>query len=348
LLFHVSAWYGSHTDADSRCPDCHASDGSYQRLFVAVSRPGGPDLVSLGPGTVPTQSMASMQFDAGQWHAYTVGLENGTTLRLDEVGVIWYRRPSTLHAPLSTPTESLTHFINSETRWFLAGLWECLPRPMVNRPYAGSFASLKAVQLQTAARLGFTVPPTCMGNQPAAIQQRWQEAQGQLALKGFAQALVTLDDGAERHLYTSPVTAADLAETASLQACPSIWQHYVTKQVEIRVTTFGHTVLAAEIHSQQSAISRHDWRRYDLEHTPYVPHTLPLDMQRRCIQLLQTFGLFYGAMDFILQEDGTYVFLELNPFGQWAWIQDLCGLPLAEAHCELFRQLIAGHFQYAC
>ena len=46
--------------------------------------------------------------------------------------------------------------------------------------------------------------------------------------------------------------------------------------------------------------------------------------------------------------DGTYVFLEMNPCGQWAWVQDLCGLPLAEAHCRLCRILLDGTFQYAC
>jgi hypothetical protein len=45
--------------------------------------------------------------------------------------------------------------------------------------------------------------------------------------------------------------------------------------------------------------------------------------------------------------DGIYVFLEMDPFGQWAWAQDLCGLPLAEAHCRLFRILLDGTFQDA-
>jgi len=111
---------------------------------------------------------------------------------------------------------------------------------------------------------------------------------------------------------------------------------------------FGHTVLAAEIHSQQSDKSRHDWLHYDLEHTPYLPHALPDEVQVRCIKFLQAFGLFYGAIDLIRMLDGTYVFLDMNPFGQWAWVQDLCGLPLAEAHCQLFRMLIDGSFHYAC
>lgn len=300
------------------------------------------------PGSLPTASTASMHLVDGRWQGQRITLADGSQVALDQVGVIWYRRPSTQHAPHGTLTESLTRFLNLETRWFLAGLWECLPCPMVNRPHAGTYASIKAVQLQTAAQLGFSVPTTCMGNDPSSVQQVWHATQGQLIVKGFEQALVQLDDANERRLYTSPVTADDLADTASLRACPSIWQAYVPKQVEIRATVFGHTVLAAAIHSQQSPLSQHDWRRYDLERTPYLPHTLPEDVQTRCIRLLQTLRLFYGAIDLILSPDGTYTFLELNPFGQWVWVQDLCGLPLAEAHCALFRMLIDGTFRYAC
>src|SRR5712691_7483862 len=70
------------------------------------------------PGTVPTQSAASMQFAEGRWHDFTIVLDRGEQVQLGEVGVIWYRRPSTYHAPGTTPTESLTRFINIETRWF--------------------------------------------------------------------------------------------------------------------------------------------------------------------------------------------------------------------------------------
>src|SRR4030095_12542219 len=38
----------------------------------------------------------------------------------------------------------------------------------------------------------------------------------------------------------------------------------------------------------------------------------------------------------------------MHLLGQWAWVQDLCGLPLAEAHCRLFRILLDGTCQDAC
>ena len=66
--------------------------------------------------------------------------------------------------------------------------------------------------------------PLSQGSAPAGIQFLWHERRGQLALKGFEQALVTLDDGSKRLSYTSPVTAQELADVESLHACPSIWQ----------------------------------------------------------------------------------------------------------------------------
>jgi hypothetical protein len=58
------------------------------------------------------------------------------------------------------------------------------------------------------------------------------------------------------------------------------------------------------------------------------------------IRLVSESKLHFGAMDLILTPSDEYVFIENNPFGQWAWMQNMCGLPLAEGHCDLFRQLI--------
>ena len=139
-----------------------------------------------------------------------------------------------------------------------------------------------------------------------------------------------------------------LDDGESIRACPSIWQQQIPKRVEIRATVLGNEVLAAEIHSQQSERSRHGWRNYDFENTPYLQHELPEDVRVKCVRLLRELRLLYVAIDLILTDAGEYYFLEINPFGQWAWIQDLCGLPLAQAHCRLFRQLIDGRFEYGC
>ena len=110
-----------------------------------------------------------------------------------------------------------------------------------------------------------------------------------------------------------------------------------TGKVELRITVVGKNVFAAEIHSQQKEATRHDWRRdaLALEHRN---HPLPDDIKLKCIQLAKTFGLEFGAIDMILTPDGRYVFLEINPNGQWAWIEETTGLPISEALIELLCQ----------
>jgi glutathione synthase/RimK-type ligase-like ATP-grasp enzyme len=58
---------------------------------------------------------------------------------------------------------------------------------------------------------------------------------------------------------------------------------------------------------------------------------LPERLRLQCVALVRALGLQYGALDFILTPDGRYVFLELNPNGQWLWVERMTGLPIADA-----------------
>ena len=46
-------------------------------------------------------------------------------------------------------------------------------------------------------------------------------------------------------------------------------------------------------------------------------------------------GLRYGAFDFIRAPSGDLVFLELNPTGEWAWLEEELGFGLRDAFIEL-------------
>jgi glutathione synthase/RimK-type ligase-like ATP-grasp enzyme len=114
-----------------------------------------------------------------------------------------------------------------------------------------------------------------------------------------------------------------------------IFQAYVPKRLEVRVTVVGSAIFPAEIHSQQTHRTRHDWRRYDHGETPYLPHALPGHVAERCLRLVAELGLCYGAIDLVLTPDGRYVFLEINPNGQYLWIEHATGMPISGAVCDL-------------
>ena len=51
--------------------------------------------------------------------------------------------------------------------------------------------------------------------------------------------------------------------------------------------------------------------------------------------MVERLGLCYGAIDMILTPDGRYVFIEINPNGQYLWIEQETGLPISAAICDL-------------
>jgi glutathione synthase/RimK-type ligase-like ATP-grasp enzyme len=110
-----------------------------------------------------------------------------------------------------------------------------------------------------------------------------------------------------------------------------ILQEYVPKRLELRVTVVGERVFACQIDSQASRATRHDYRHHDNDRAALSTHALPDEMAARCARMVAEYGLCYGALDLVLTPSGEYVFLELNPMGEWAWIQVETGLPIADA-----------------
>jgi glutathione synthase/RimK-type ligase-like ATP-grasp enzyme len=63
---------------------------------------------------------------------------------------------------------------------------------------------------------------------------------------------------------------------------------------------------------------------------------LPPEVDKRLVELVRGLGLRFAAVDFVVDEteqDG-YVLVDINPNGQWAWLQEATGLPIAAAIAE--------------
>jgi glutathione synthase/RimK-type ligase-like ATP-grasp enzyme len=225
--------------------------------------------------------------------------------------------------------------VAEECRVVLNDIWHALPCPVVPAvPAVLRRAELKGVQLVTAAKLGFELPPTLVTTSPREFLAFYREHGGNLISKLPSSTLHKLEHATIAR-YTQVVSTRDVGHAESLRQCPIIFQAYVPKRLEIRVTVVGSTIFAAEIHSQYTHRTRHDWRRYDHVGTPYLPHALPDETAERCVRLVAELGLCYGAIDLVLTPDGRYVFLEINPNGQYLWIEQATGMPISDALCDL-------------
>lgn len=249
------------------------------------------------------------------------------------VDCVWYRRPG-----LSTADDAMRPWlagVEAECDDFVRDMWSILDSRFVpGRPLAIRQAQLKMYQLKVAGALGFTLPPTLVTNDPTELLDFHRRHAGQVISKQVGFSLL-LGLPTKTYRFTEMITSRDLAYTESLRYCPAIFQAYVPKAFELRITVVDRQVFAAEIDSQATHHTRIDWRRYDHYHTTYRPHPLPAGIHQRCLDLVARLGLVYGAIDMIVTPAGEYVFLEINPNGQYLWVERKSGLPITDAVCDL-------------
>jgi glutathione synthase/RimK-type ligase-like ATP-grasp enzyme len=95
---------------------------------------------------------------------------------------------------------------------------------------------------------------------------------------------------------------------------------------------FGENIFCAKINSQANANTRKDWRGGDCDHELF---SLPEEVQASIHRLMDRFGINFASLDMILTPNGEFVFLELNPNGQWLWLEEELGLPLVASMADL-------------
>ena len=135
-----------------------------------------------------------------------------------------------------------------------------------------------------------------------------------------------------RSVFTSEISEITTPMRSAIRVAPCLFQEYIEKDYELRITVVGNQVFAARIYSQEHEETKLDWRRD--QHKVTLRHeveNLDPQLERMCINLTRSLGLTFGAIDMIVTPRQERVFLEINPNGQWGWIEKLTGLPIADA-----------------
>lgn len=254
-------------------------------------------------------------------------------VHFDEIDSVWFRRP-VLPVPSSEIEDpTARQFCVIESLSCLEALWRSLDCFWVSRPDSIRAAESKLLQLTVASELGFSIPRTLV-TCDASQARGFFESIDKVVYKPLRQGRLRYEDMTTL-IFTNVVTDRHASQFDRVKYAPCLFQEYVPKGVEIRITAFGPQVFAAEIHSQTDERAIDDWRRSGALTLPYRPQVLPAEVEAKCVQLLERLDLAFGAIDMILTPGGEYVFLEINPNGQWAWIEQLTGVPMSQSLVDL-------------
>lgn len=233
-----------------------------------------------------------------------------------------FRQPVFLR---NTPAQPLTLEQQMErSQWsaFLRAMSLFSEAVWLNWPQATYLAESKPYQLSQAKEIGFNVPSTLITNNMTNLSKF---TSGQIVLKSLDTALFF----EKTDCYFTYTTAADVSSLTSLDAslAPLILQEELRPKTDLRVTVIGKDLFAVEILSRGQGIAG-DWRTEPRESLEYIDIQLPINVENACLALVKRLNLSFGAID-LIRSGEDYYFIEINPTGEWAWLQsnsrDLAG-----------------------
>ena len=259
-------------------------------------------------------------------------------VRLDEVGAVWYRKPDPVamqHFDIGDP--AALDYVEAEFNEILFGLYALLDNAYwINNPFRTRIAHRKLLQLKTAAHVGFSIPHTFVTNRFGSALAFAGQLDGDIAIKSLGAISVMREQAGkvlQYGIFTRRIEVKDVIEQCDkIGHMPTLFQEFIEKDSELRITCVGSEVFACEIRARPEDVT-HDDYRFDTPNLPHRAVNCP-DLTGRMQAYMQALGLNFGCFDFIVRKGGEPVFLEMNCNGQWFWVQEKTGQDIGKAIAE--------------
>ena len=267
------------------------------------------------------KNSVSIDNDTYQWKStdkYDSVIDN-------EYDVVWWRRARKPHLPKDSMHPSDYKFVARENALFYESLTNNMApiARWVNDKDAATRAISKLLQLKLAVACDLTIPITLCSNDPQEIRCFFlKHEKSGVIYKPFCSNF-WFEEGGVRISYTTKLSFLELPSNELLQLTPSIFQKEIKKKYELRITYFDGYMVAAKLNSQAHAAGKVDWRAIPGKEMSIDPYILPDYLEHQIRAFMKKMGLVFGSLDFIVNEESEYVFLEVNEQGQFLWIEEL-------------------------
>ena len=259
--------------------------------------------------------------------------ETGEQISADDVRAVWARK---LWSPRMADDldERYRSMCVNESIAALDGFLDALhDARWVNDLQCQRAAENKQRQLRLASRACLRIPRTLVTNDPTAARQFFADTDGQTVAKLLRPITVSMDT-ATPFVYTNRVREEDLAGAELLRHSPMVFQELIPKARELRVAYVAGKTFAGALDASGTSSGQIDWRRVAPEDCRWEKAQLPGEVENGLHALMLELGLVFGAADLICTPSGEYVFLEVNPGGEWGMLEHDLGLPVSNAIAE--------------
>ncbi|GEN76760.1 grasp-with-spasm system ATP-grasp peptide maturase [Chryseobacterium hagamense] len=266
---------------------------------------------------------------------------NHKKIDLEKIKVVWCRRFIDLvydqvirkENEIDENVLKFAKFHAAERNRFLRILYDFYPEWKWFDYYKDSLKIDKIEVLGLAEKYGLTIPETYIANSRESLR-KVTDLNKNLITKPIFEGITFADTKGMYGTHTQIVKDGNIKEFT-----PSLFQENIRKRFELRIFCLNRKFYAMAIFSSKNSQTRTDFRNYDIFNpNRCVPYELPQTIRESLIYLMDDLNLSSGSIDMIKDMDGRYVFLEINPVGQFGMVSLPCNYHLEKEVAEFLIQ----------
>lgn len=297
----------------------------------------GVDYMRINVEDIPNDIQVSIRGE----HDYIITVKN-QVVNLSKIQVVFVRHFDDNNINFESDTAFINKFIQEQ--WL--HMFKIIKEGASDARWLSSFDIIerlrynKATELSIAKSIGmFEVPDTLITNNPNQARMFYYSHDGDIVAKCLHHHLVQIKNN-EYLIYSRKLLETDLSNLDdSLQLAPCIFQKRIEKKSELRITVVREQVFAAKLKLKSKKALEEDIHLSDYDDDIDIePFGLTQDVKNHILEIMKSFGLEFGCLDFIVDKNDKLIFLEINPTGDWAYIEDVTGMPITEALSKLIMK----------
>ena len=271
---------------------------------------------------------------------------NDIEIKFDQIESYWYRRGDfNIRTPLyensntlsKEISSSLSNDIDKNLKRELGTLIDYLHIVLKKKNGIGSYFdnyTNKLHNLLLAKQCGLLIPSSIISSNKDRIVE-FIESENEIITKAISETIMfSVPNEGSIQSYTSIVGVKEIQSYKTF-LFPSLFQNNIKKRYELRIFYLDGTFYTMAIFSQMSKTTMIDFRNYNrVKPNRCVPYILPEIVKLKLDCFMKQNGLKTGSIDMIVDEHGEYIFLEVNPVGQYGMISYPCNYYLDKKIAE--------------
>ncbi|MDR2126259.1 MAG: grasp-with-spasm system ATP-grasp peptide maturase [Prevotellaceae bacterium] len=263
---------------------------------------------------------------------------NDQKIDFDDVSAYWYRRG---YFSIKIPVikkESLPLLyddVNNSIKKELYILVNFLHISLQNKYGLGSFLDNRINKLQTL----ILATDTIISSQKNVIKQ-FQQDKSNIITKAISETIMFAVQNMGTILSYTNVAEWQEIDEYNKFIFPSLFQSKIDKKYELRIFYLDGDFYAMAIFSQTNDRTKIDFRNYDnVKPNRCIPYKIPTQIKNKLCNFMKKTGFKTGSIDMIVNNKNEYIFLEVNPIGQYGMTSIPCNYYLDKKIAKYLCQI---------